>query len=75
MQVSCLDSTLKMEAVRSVVTPANFYQMSTRRYIPEDRWPTLHTTSVTKIKWLLVFREIIAACSENHTKHINTMCM
>jgi hypothetical protein len=26
---------------------------------------------VTKISWLMLFKEIIADCSENHTKHIN----
>jgi hypothetical protein len=25
------------------------------------------------IKWLMLFREITAVCSENHTKHINTL--
>jgi hypothetical protein len=34
---------------------------------------TLHFT-ITKINWLMLFKEIIAAYSENHTKPINTKC-
>jgi hypothetical protein len=30
--------------------------------------------SITKISWLMLFKEIIALCSENYTKHINTLC-
>jgi hypothetical protein len=29
---------------------------------------------VTKINWLMVFKEIIAVYSENHAKPINTKC-
>jgi hypothetical protein len=28
---------------------------------------------ITKINWLIPFREIIAVCSVNHTKPINTL--
>ena len=31
-------------------------------------------TSVTKTSQLMLYREIIAVCSQIHTKHINTMC-
>jgi hypothetical protein len=34
---------------------------------------TQHFT-ITKINWLTLFKEIIAVYSENHTKHINTLC-
>jgi hypothetical protein len=34
---------------------------------------TLHFT-ITKINWLTMFKEIIAVCSEDHMKHINTKC-
>jgi hypothetical protein len=34
---------------------------------------TLHFT-ITKINWFPLFKEIIAVHSENHTKHINTLC-
>jgi hypothetical protein len=34
---------------------------------------TLHFT-ITKISWLTLFKEIIAICSENHTKPIRTKC-
>ena len=34
-----------------------------------------HTpVSVTKTNQLMLYREIIAVCSEIHTKHINTLC-
>jgi hypothetical protein len=33
-----------------------------------------HTVSVTKTSQLMLYREVIAVCSEIHTKHINTLC-
>ena len=33
-----------------------------------------HTVSVTKTTHLMLYREIMAVCSEIHTKHINTLC-
>ena len=33
-----------------------------------------HSISVIKISQLMVYREIIAVCSQIHTKHINTLC-
>jgi proteasome assembly chaperone (PAC2) family protein len=30
--------------------------------------------SVTQTSQLILYREIIAICSEIHTKHINTLC-
>jgi hypothetical protein len=30
--------------------------------------------SVTNASQLMLYREIIAVCSEIHTKHINTLC-
>ena len=33
-----------------------------------------HSTSVVKTSHLMLFREIIAVCSEIHTKHIHTLC-
>jgi hypothetical protein len=35
---------------------------------------TPHIT-ITKINWLMLFEEIIAVYSENHTKRINTLCV
>jgi hypothetical protein len=29
---------------------------------------------ITKISWLMLFREIIAVYFENHTNEINTLC-
>jgi len=33
-----------------------------------------HSVSVIKIRQLMLYREIIAVCSEIHTEHINTLC-
>ena len=33
-----------------------------------------HSPSVTQTSQLMVYREIIAVCSQIHTKHINTLC-
>ena len=33
-----------------------------------------HTPSVIKTSQLMLYREIIAVCSQIHTKHINTLC-
>ena len=41
---------------------------------------TVHTTQrklcapITKTAQLLLYREVIALCSQIHTKHINTLC-
>jgi len=33
-----------------------------------------HSVSVTKTSQLMLYREIIAVCSQIHTKHINKLC-
>ena len=33
-----------------------------------------HSVSVIKTSRLMLYREIIAVCSQIHTKHINTLC-
>jgi hypothetical protein len=33
-----------------------------------------HSLSLIKTSQLMLYREIIAVCSEIHTKHINTLC-
>ena len=33
-----------------------------------------HCVSVIRTSQLMLYREIIAVCSEIHTKHINTVC-
>jgi len=33
-----------------------------------------HSVSVVKTSQLMLYREIIAVCSEIHTKHTNTVC-
>ena len=51
----------------------------------EGSWPDLHiniesvprskhSVSVIKTSQLILYREIIAVCSQIHTKHINTLC-
>ena len=39
-----------------------------------DHWALKSQTSVIKTSQLMLFREIIAVCSEIPTKHINTLC-
>ena len=34
----------------------------------------VNTASVIKTSQLMLYREIIAVCSQIHTKHINTLC-
>jgi hypothetical protein len=37
--------------------------------------PQKNTTRlITKINWLMLFKEIIVVCSGNHMKPINTLC-
>jgi hypothetical protein len=58
---------------------------STRRHNPEEQHrhfkhsvraakETQHV-SMTTISWLTLFREIITVYSENHKKHMNTLCV
>ena len=42
-----------------------------RRFIYKD---PVRTASVTQTSQLMLYREIIAVCSQIHTKHINTQC-
>ena len=39
-----------------------------------DHWALKGLISVIKTSQLVLCREIIAVCSEIHTKHINTVC-
>ena len=39
-----------------------------------DHWSLEGQISVIKTSQLMLYREIIAVCSEIHTKHINTLC-
>jgi hypothetical protein len=34
-----------------------------------------HLITITRTTQLMLFREIIALCSENHTEHVNTVCV
>ena len=45
------------------------------RYIKTQSVPrSKHSVSVIQTSQLMLYREIIAVCSEIHTKHINTLC-
>ena len=33
-----------------------------------------HSVSVVKTNQLMLYREVIAVCSQIHTKHVNTVC-
>jgi len=45
------------------------------RYIKIQSVPrSKHSVSVIKTSQLMLYREIIAVCSQIHTKHINTLC-
>ena len=45
------------------------------RYIKTQSVPrSKHSVSVIKTNQLRLYREIIAVCSQIHTKHINTLC-
>ena len=39
-----------------------------------NHWAVKGLISVIKTNQLLLYREIIADCSQIHTKHINTLC-
>jgi hypothetical protein len=39
-----------------------------------DHWALEGQISVIKTSQLMLYREIIAVCSQIHTKHINTLC-
>jgi hypothetical protein len=73
---------LMMKAASTPETSVNFYQ-TPRRDNPEDSHLLKNSVltskktqpaSMTTINWLMLFREIIAVYSENHTKHTNTTC-
>ena len=54
------------------------YPLSTKLYLSDLKTqyvPRLkHSASVLKTGKLMLYREIIAVCSQIHTKHINTLC-
>ena len=41
---------------------------------PDRKSQQTHSVSVIKTSQLMLYREIMAVCSEIHTKHINTVC-
>ena len=60
-------------------TPVPFNPLSTELYLSNLKTRFLprrkHSASVMKIDKLMLYTEKkIAVCSQNHTKHINTLC-
>ena len=57
---------------------SNLNPLSTKLYLPNLKIQSVprskHSVSVTKTSQLMLYREIIAVCSQIHTKHINTLC-
>jgi hypothetical protein len=43
-----------------------------KNFVPTSK--KTHRVCITKINWLMLFREIIAVYSENHTEPIHTLC-
>ena len=43
-------------------------------YRPSSYRAVIRSVSVIKTSQLMLYREIMAVCSEIHTKHINTVC-
>ena len=50
-------------------TKRNVFYLNTQS-VPRSK----HSISVIKTSQLMLYKEIIAVCSENHTKHINALC-
>jgi len=40
----------------------------------QSLWRSKHYISVIKTGQVMLYREIIAVCSEIHTKHVNALC-
>jgi hypothetical protein len=52
--------------IQHTINPLYLYTQS----VPRSK----HSVSAVKTSQLVLYSEIIAVCSENHTKHINTVC-
>ena len=50
-------------------TKMYLYYLKTQ-FVPRSK----HTASVIKTSQSMLYREIMAVCSQIHTKHINTLC-
>ena len=65
-------------AVYIAVRGHGFSPLKTKRgllYLKAQSVPrSKHLISVIKTSQLMMYREIIAVCSQIHTKHINTLC-
>ena len=66
-----------MQLVVAKITRRLAYRLSQRNvfYLKTHGVPrSKHSVSVIKTSQLMLYREIIAVCSQIHTKHINTLC-
>ena len=62
-------------SVYKIQTPGNYPEESIQRSEHgESLKSRIFSISITKSSQLMLYREIIAVCSEIHTKHINTPC-
>jgi hypothetical protein len=61
------DGTDRRKLSRLILTGIIYVNIKT---VPRSK----HSVSVIKTSQLMLYREIIAVCSEIHTKHINTVC-
>ena len=69
--------TTALLPVRSHVTPlcpSAIQEEISVIYITQSVPRSKHSVSVIQTSQLMLYREIIAVCSEIHTKHINTLC-
>ena len=49
-------------------------QLGLHYILRSSPYRAVNTVSVIKTSQLMLYREIIAVCSQIHTKHINTLC-
>jgi len=61
---------VNVKLVVHIVTTGMNYIYKKTQSVPRSK----HTVSVIKTSQLMLYREIIAVCSQIHTKHINTLC-
>jgi hypothetical protein len=65
-------SPLKLETAGDVCSLAAVVSAAVMRNPTSQE---THSVSITKPNRLMLIREIIAVCCENHTGHINTLCV
>ena len=65
-------------SIITFVVVKRFNPLSTKLYLSDLKTQIVprsrHSASVLKTDKLMLYREMIAVCSEIHTKHINALC-